>query len=224
MVNGMLYLALLWGSFRSNYVAGPGSKSSSRLRGGLLPHLQTWKHEREISISPPVHGWPIQPKQACPLWAFVLFPLLYENAGKRVNYKQLTRFWHLAGRKIEEYSYKYPTILTFKSLYLPKHLLFEPCYYLFIRQQLPMDNSSPVNNSTIENEYDQQDTRSIAHVANECLFPATSDKASGRKRLSRACDRCRVRKVKVITFPLLIDLTKNSLQALTFSGHLSEYG
>ncbi|KFY76941.1 hypothetical protein V498_09466 [Pseudogymnoascus sp. VKM F-4517 (FW-2822)] len=61
-----------------------------------------------------------------------------------------------------------------------------------------MDNSSPVNNSIIENEYDQQDTRSIAQVANEseCLIPVTSNKASGQKRLSRACDRCRVRKVK----------------------------
>lgn len=88
-----------------------------------------------------------------------------------------------------------------------------------------MDNSSPVNNSTIENEYDQQDTQSIAQVANEseCLIPATSNKASGRKRLSRACDRCRVRKVKVITFPLFNDLTKNNLQPLTFSCHLSAY-
>ncbi|KFZ05582.1 hypothetical protein V501_08221 [Pseudogymnoascus sp. VKM F-4519 (FW-2642)] len=61
-----------------------------------------------------------------------------------------------------------------------------------------MDNSFPVDNSTIENEYDRQDTQSIAHVADEseCLIPATSEKASERKRLSRACDRCRIRKVK----------------------------
>jgi hypothetical protein len=66
-----------------------------------------------------------------------------------------------------------------------------------------MDNSFPVDNSTIENEYDRQDIQSIAHVADEseCLIPGTSEKASERKRLSRACDRCRIRKVKVSALP-----------------------
>lgn len=61
-----------------------------------------------------------------------------------------------------------------------------------------MDNSTPAESTGIETEYVLGENN--GYVADD---PTSVDpsKVSGRKRLSRACDRCRSRKVKVRRLP-----------------------
>ena len=132
---------------------------------------------------------------------------LHESAGKRGNratnallaffteeisrFLQILRTWASSPLNIR--------YLPKKKVFLLSETLFSSTIH-YVYAQLSMDNSSPVDNATTESGYGQDDIGSTAHVADEyeCLIPVTSDKASKRKRLSRACDRCRNRKVKVL--------------------------
>lgn len=69
-----------------------------------------------------------------------------------------------------------------------------------LRLQLPMDNSSPTESIISEIEYGLRDH--LSHVAHEARYPVSvvSDRPAERTRLSRACDRCRSRKIKVKRF------------------------